>query len=51
MLSEKCFIVALTAYSTDSFKSKCLEAGMDDFLTKPIALDNLKLAIGKYLKQ
>ena len=29
-------IVALTAYNTDKFKVKCLESGMDEFLTKPI---------------
>ena len=42
-------IIALTAYSTDSFKEKCLSVGMDDFLTKPIAFDNLKMVVNKCL--
>ena len=29
-------IIALTAYSTDSFKTKCISSGMDGFLSKPI---------------
>eukprot|EP00347_Sterkiella_histriomuscorum_P002515 403367855 len=34
-------IVALTAYTGDQFKQKCFDAGMDDFLTKPISSDQL----------
>ena len=30
-------IVALTAYTNESFKDKCLQAGMDGYLTKPIS--------------
>jgi CheY-like chemotaxis protein len=30
-------IIALTAYATDSFKNKCIEAGMEDVITKPIS--------------
>jgi CheY-like chemotaxis protein len=30
-------IVALTAYTTDSFKKKCLTSGMEDVITKPIS--------------
>jgi len=39
------YIVALTAYSTDSFKQKCLQAGMNEFLTKPIEVDKLELLL------
>ena len=38
-------IIALTAYSTDGFKTKCHEAGMDDFLTKPISAEQLESVI------
>ena len=30
------YIVALTAYNTDSFKEKCFNSGMIKFLTKPM---------------
>ncbi|CDW89008.1 pas domain s-box protein [Stylonychia lemnae] len=38
---KKSYIAALTAYSTDSFQQKCLDFGMDAFLTKPISADQL----------
>jgi CheY-like chemotaxis protein len=31
-------IVALTAYTTDNAEARCREAGMDDFLSKPISI-------------
>lgn len=34
-------IVALTAYSTEDFRKKCEEAGMLEFLTKPINEEKL----------
>ena len=38
-------ILALTANVLDDFKIKCVEAGMDDFLTKPIKRDVVFQAI------
>ena len=35
------YIVALTAYSTEAFKQRCFEAGMREFLTKPINEDQM----------
>ena len=32
-------IVALTAYTNESFKQKCLKGGMDGYLTKPISAE------------
>eukprot|EP00347_Sterkiella_histriomuscorum_P024327 403331514 len=36
------YIIALTAYTTDNFKARAKDSGMDNFLTKPIYADQLK---------
>ncbi|MFP5080837.1 PAS domain S-box protein [Pedobacter sp. JCM 36344] len=42
-------IIALTAGNVKSEKEKCIEAGMDDFLLKPIIESTLALAFEKWL--
>jgi PAS domain S-box-containing protein len=42
-------IVALTAHALKSEQSRCLEAGMDDFLSKPFTEEKLLNMILKYL--
>jgi CheY-like chemotaxis protein len=42
-------IVACTAHAITGEKEKCLAAGMDDFIAKPIAKENLRLILDKYL--
>lgn len=37
--SEKCKIIALTAYDTENFKQKSFASGMNDFITKPVSKD------------
>ncbi|MDX1957071.1 MAG: response regulator [Leptospiraceae bacterium] len=42
-------IIAITANAFEEDKQECLNAGMDDFISKPIKLQNLKMIIEKIL--
>jgi len=41
-------IVALTANALKGEAERCLEAGMDDYLTKPLTLDRLREAVARW---
>ncbi len=43
-------MVALTASAMESDRQKCLAAGLDDYLPKPIRLPELEAALRKYLR-
>ncbi len=42
-------IVAMTANATDADRRACFDAGMDDFLPKPVRLENLVVTLERWL--
>lgn len=48
-LSATVPIIALTAFAFDQDKNRSIEAGCNDYLTKPLVADNLKATIKKYI--
>ena len=44
-------IIAITAYALKGDREKCLEAGMDGYLAKPIWLEELRMAIENCVRQ
>ncbi|MCG2578483.1 ATP-binding protein [Dechloromonas sp. XY25] len=44
-------IIALTGGAFEEDRQRCLEAGMDDFLTKPLKFDQLSSVLVQYLGQ
>ena len=41
-------VVALTAHAMKGEAERCLAAGMDDYLTKPLTLDRLRVAVARW---
>lgn len=44
-------IIAVTANALVGDKEKCIEAGMDDYISKPIKGSDLEIMLEKYLSQ
>jgi len=42
-------VIALTANAMDGDRERCLDAGMDDYLSKPLAQSQLVRALGRWL--
>lgn len=43
-------IIALTAHAIAGAKEKCIDCGMDDFLSKPFSMSNLHTILNKWLE-
>jgi CheY-like chemotaxis protein len=43
------WIIAFTAHICPDSRMKCFEAGMDDFMAKPVRMKDMERMLGKYL--
>jgi HPt (histidine-containing phosphotransfer) domain-containing protein len=51
VIDHKVPVIALTAHATQGARAKCLDAGMDDYMTKPFNPDQLADMLAKWLPE
>ena len=51
LLKHQPHIITVTGHALSGVRESCREAGMDDFLTKPVSIDDLRNAIERNLKE
>ena len=44
-------IIAMTAHAIQGYREKCLEGGMDGYISKPIHINHVKKTIEEFLKK
>ncbi|MDR3587721.1 MAG: response regulator [Desulfosporosinus sp.] len=49
LMNRNTTVIAMTAHAMEGDREKCLEAGMDDYISKPITLAILEETLEKYL--